>query len=254
MEVEICCGDIESVISAKKGGARRIELCSALSEGGVTPSSSLIKKAVDSEIEEINVLIRPRGGDFLYSKEELDLILRDIESAIELGATGIVIGALTPEGDIDLNAMKSMVKTVKQKSELTGRKINLTFHRAFDMARNPEKAFQDIISLGFDCLLTSGQAKTVEEGIPLLKKLVELSEGKITIMAGSGVKPSNVAKIIRETGVSAIHSSASELKNSQMKFIQENVSMGKDSEEYRHSETSPEIVRNLIDIIQKTDN
>lgn len=230
MEIEICCGDIESVKAAVEGGAKRIELCSALSEGGVTPSAAMIKIASGFGIEKINVLIRPRGGDFIYSKEELQLIAADIEMAIDLGATGIVIGVLTPNGDIDIDAMKYLVGQVNRKSQQTGKKINLTFHRAFDEARNPEKAFKDIISLGFDCLLTSGQGNTADEGIPLLRKLVELSEGRITIMAGKGVNPDNVNKIIRETGVNTVHSSASEFKNG-------------------HQSTNPEIVKTLISSI-----
>lgn len=231
MELEICCGDISSVKAAVDGGANRIELCSALSEGGVTPSAAMIKAAIESGIEKINVLIRPRGGDFIYSKEELQLVADDIDIAIDLGATGIVIGALTPDGDIDLEAMKYWVEKINRKSGQTGKKINMTFHRAFDVARNPEKAFQDIKSLGFDCLLTSGQGHTAEEGITLLRKLVELSDGKITVMAGKGVNPDNVAKIIRETGVNAVHSSASDFING-------------------HQSSSPEIVKSLISSIE----
>ncbi len=165
MQLEICCGDLASVLAAKKGGAQRIELCSGLSEGGLTPSIGLIKAAVATGIPNINVLIRPRPGDFLYSTEELSLMEDDIKTAISAGATGIVIGVLTPDGDIDMNACERLIKAARDEARSLGREsLNITFHRAFDVSRDADKSLNDIILLGCDCLLTSGMAPTAEIG------------------------------------------------------------------------------------------
>ncbi|MCH5232892.1 MAG: copper homeostasis protein CutC [Muribaculaceae bacterium] len=247
MILEICCGDINSVIAAKKGGANRIELCTGLGEGGLTPSLGLIKAASTTGMPEINVLIRPRPGDFVYNKDEINLMCDDIEIAISNGATGIVTGVLTPDGDVDTVAMRKLMGSVKKASEKIGRKINVTFHRAFDVARDMEEALDAIINLGCDTLLTSGMAQTAEIGIPALKKIVGYSDGRLVVMAGSGVNPDNCLRIVKETGVNALHSSASKKTESVMRFRREEVMMGKTpGEEYHISGTAPEIVEKFL--------
>ena len=210
-KLEICCADLHSLRAAVAGGAHRIELCQALDVDGLTPSAGMIELAVNSGID-VHVLIRPREGSFVYSEDEVDCMIYDIQMARKLGAKGVVIGALTPEGDVDIQACHRMV-------EAAGDKMHITFHRAFDVCRNPEEALLEIHALGCDRLLTSGQARTAEEGIPLLKKLVaetktfETREGcgvrgsKLLIMPGAGVTPQNAARIIKETGATEIHGS-----------------------------------------------
>ncbi|MBR3433190.1 MAG: copper homeostasis protein CutC [Bacteroidaceae bacterium] len=210
-KLEICCADLHSLRAAIAGGAHRIELCQALSLDGLTPSAGMIELAVNSGID-VHVLIRPREGNFVYSEDEVDCMIYDIQMARKLGAQGVVIGALTPEGDIDIQACHRMV-------EAAGEQMHITFHRAFDVCRSPEEALLEVYSLGCDRLLTSGQAATAEDGIPLLKRLVkkaatfEPREGCgvrgsiLRIMPGAGVTPENAARIIKETGATEIHGS-----------------------------------------------
>ncbi|MCR5534361.1 MAG: copper homeostasis protein CutC [Bacteroidaceae bacterium] len=210
-KLEICCADLHSLRAAVAGGAHRVELCQALDMDGLTPSAGMIEMAVNSGID-VHILIRPRGGNFVYSEDEVDCMIYDIQMARKLGAQGVVIGALTPDGDVDIQACHRMV-------EAAGDKMHITFHRAFDVCRNPEKALLEIHALGCDRLLTSGQAPTAEQGIPLLKKLVaeakEFDTRKgcgvrgniLRIMPGAGVMPQNAARIIKETGATEIHSS-----------------------------------------------
>jgi len=210
-KLEICCADLHSLRAAIAGGAHRIELCQALSLDGLTPSAGMIELAVNSGID-VHVLIRPREGNFVYSEDEVDCMIYDIQMARKLGAQGVVIGALTPEGNIDIQACHRMV-------EAAGEQMHITFHRAFDVCRNPEEALLEVYSLGCDRLLTSGQAATAEDGIPLLKRLVkkattfEPREGCgvrgsiLRIMPGAGVTPENAARIIKETGATEIHGS-----------------------------------------------
>lgn len=248
MQLEICCGDLASVLAAKKGGAQRIELCSGLSEGGLTPSIGLIKAAVATGIPNINVLIRPRPGDFLYSTEELSLMEDDIKTAISAGATGIVIGVLTPDGDIDMNACERLIKAARDEARSLGREsINITFHRAFDVSRDADKSLNDIILLGCDCLLTSGMAPTAVKGLPALQRLSRVASGRISIMAGSGVNPANARDIINATEVDSIHSTARKPIASRMLFRRPLVPMGAPgSDEYAPLSTSPDVVAALI--------
>jgi len=247
-QLEICCCDIASVLAAKEGGASRIELCSGLSEGGLTPSFGLILSAIESGIENINVLIRPRPGDFLYSDTELSLMENDIRNSITAGVNGIVIGVLTPEGDIDKDAMRRLIDVARNTAREKGlEKLNITFHRAFDVSRDPVASLEDIIELGCDCLLTSGAAPSAIRGIPQISKLVDKANGRISIMAGSGINPSNAAEIIAATGVNAIHATARKPIPSKMKFRRPLVSMGAPgSDEYAPLSTSPDMVEKLL--------
>lgn len=250
-QLEICCGDIASVLAAKEGGARRIELCSGLSEGGLTPSIGLIRSAVDSGLEQINVLIRPRPGDFFYSDTEIALMENDIREAIYAGATGIVIGVLTPDGDIDMNTNARLISVAREAAGKVGLiNLNITFHRAFDVSRDPVTSLQDIIKLGCNCLLTSGAAQSAVKGLPLISKLVNQADGQLVIMAGSGINPSNAAEIIAATGVKAIHATARKPIPSKMRFRRPLVSMGvPGSDEYAPLSTSPDVVAKLLQTV-----
>lgn len=242
MILEICTGSIESVLAAKAGGAQRVELCSALAEGGVTPSVGLMREARQVEGIKMNVLIRPRGGDFLYSEEEIRIMEADIRAAREVGADGVVIGALTKEGNVDMPACRRLVAAAGE--------MSVTFHRAFDMVRDMDKALEDVIALGCDRILTSGLMPTAEEGIANLAKLVEKANGRISIMPGSGVSPANAAKIVLATGAGEIHASARSSRASQMEYRNPDVTMGaKDADEYARKETDSIIVSMIVETL-----
>ena len=243
MEVEICCGDFRSVIAAKKGGAKRIELCSALSEGGITPSISLIKAAVNTGMHKINVLIRPRTGDFLYSEDEISIMLKDVESAVKAGATGIVTGVLDNYGNVDYKNTLKLITAAKEINPET----NITFHRAFDLSIDAFESLEKIISLECDCLLTSGMSSSAYDGKETLKNIVERAEKRICIMAGGGINPDNALEIVNFTHVDAIHASARSLIHSGMNFQREKLSMGlPENNEYEWLSTDLYIVKDLI--------
>ena len=238
-EVEICCADIESLYEAAKGGAQRVELCSALSEGGVTPYYSMIITAAALGFSSINVLIRPRMGDFVYSKEEIAGMIVDIKIAKSLGATGIVSGALLPDGTVDVENTKKLMEAAQG--------LEFIFHRAFDMTANPTEALNCLINLGCNRLLTSGCCENAFIGIPMLYRLVALAEGRIAIMAGSGINPQNVEDIIRKTGVNAVHASAKSIVSSRMTFRNKRANIGTEgTDEYARLLTSCDIVSQLL--------
>lgn len=197
--LEVCAGDLASAVAAAQGGAQRIELCSALQLDGLTPSSETIEAVRRIEGLKLHVLIRPREGDFVYDEAEANSMLRDIRLAHQLGADGVVIGALTPDGDIDVPLCRRLVDAAQG--------MQITFHRAFDKSRNPYQALEDIIALGCTRLLTSGQAPTAEAGIPLLRQLVLQAKDRIIIMPGAGVTPTNARRILDATGATEIHGS-----------------------------------------------
>lgn len=198
---EVCTGNLASVIAAVEGGAERIELCSALSLDGLTPSIGLLKYVRKTFPElKIHVLIRSCEGGFVYSKDDLDTMLLDIHEASSY-ADGIVCGALTQEGDIDTEALRLMVEASEGKP--------FTFHRAFDKCRNPQEALEQIIDAGCKRILTSGQQPTAEQGIPLLHELNKQANGRIIIMPGGGVNEKNARLILDQTGCIEIHGSCS---------------------------------------------
>lgn len=242
-KLEVCAGSIASVKAAAAGGAGRVELCSALDEGGVTPSYGLMKSAREVPGIAVNVLIRPRGGDFVYSEDEVRVMENDIRIARELGLDGVVIGALLPDGSIDKATCRRLIEAAGD--------MNVTFHRAFDMTRNAKEALEDVISLGCDTLLTSGQAATAEAGIPVLRELCEQSAGRICIMAGSGVNAGNAGKISAETGCPILHGSARRNIPGNMVFRKEGVSMGlPEADEFSIKETSEEEVKRILTAIK----
>lgn len=232
--LEICAADIDSAYAAVKGGADRIELCCALSEGGLTPSLGMTDEALLLKDIPVNVLIRPRACDFLYSDSELMTMVRDIVLCKTCGANGVVFGILTPEGDVDNTACRFLVNMAGD--------LNKTFHRAFDMCRDPRKAVRDIIDLGFDRILTSGQAATALEGAELIRRLQQ-EFPEITFIAAGGVTPDNAAEIVARTGVHEIHASAKTIVRSKMAYRNPAVSMGApEADEFSRTTTSDDLV------------
>lgn len=217
-KIEICANSAESAIEAQRGGAYRVELCAGIPEGGTTPSYGEIKMARELLSIRLHVIIRPRGSDFLYTPLEQSIMLHDIDMARQLGADGVVFGCLTPDGDIDLPLMERLMKASEG--------MSVTFHRAFDMCRNPRKALEKIIALGCDRILTSGQQATAEKGISLLKELNVQADGRIIIMPGCGVNSDNIRKIAEETGASEFHFSGRSSIESKMNYRNPAVSMG----------------------------
>ena len=237
--LEICAGSVESAIAARDGGAARIELCAALEIGGTTPSAGLIAEARKIEGIVLNVIIRPRGGDFLYNEHEAACMEQDIRTCRQLGADGVVIGALTAEGDIDTALCKRLIDAADG--------MSITFHRAFDMCRDPKRALEELIAIGCDRVLTSGQAATAEAGLPLLKELVQQAAGRISIMPGCGVNSGNAARILQATAAVEIHASARKSVGSGMLFRHSGVSMvTPGSDEYARKETDANEVELIV--------
>ena len=221
---EICANSVASCIAAQEGGADRVELCSGIPEGGTTPSFGMIRKARASIDIGLNVIIRPRGGDFLYSEDELEEMTHDIMIAKELGADGLVFGCLTKEGDVDKKAMSKLMEAASG--------LPVTFHRAFDHSADPMQALEDIIELGCARVLTSGCMPTAKEGTVLLAKLVESAGNRIIIMPGCGVNEGNIAEIARLSGAREFHFSAREPVESGMIFRNPAVAMGSEEDPY----------------------
>jgi copper homeostasis protein len=237
--LEICAGSVTSCLAAQEGGAGRVEFCDNLLEGGTTPSYGAIASARDKLSIRLNVIIRPRGGDFLYSDVEFDVMERDILACKTLGVDGVVIGLLTADGDIDLPRAKRLVELATP--------MPVTFHRAFDVARDPFKALEDVIDSGCDRLLTSGQEASALEGRALIGKLREAAEGRLVVMPGAGVRLNNIAQLVAETGCVEFHTSGRTPIASGMRHRNERVKMGgPGQDEYAIVETSAELVKQII--------
>lgn len=241
---EICANSVESCLAAQEGGADRVELCAGIPEGGTTPSYGEIKLARKLLTKtKLHVIIRPRGGDFLYTPLELERMEEDIRICRELGVDGVVFGCLTEEGEIDREANRRLVELA--------RPMSVTFHRAFDRTVDPMKALEDIISLGCNRILTSGQQPKAIDGINLLaqleKKLKEYPLPPIQLLAGSGVNEENIRQIFDATGIHEYHFSARVNVVSKMKHYNHEVYMGaKGADESNSLVTSAEKVRNTI--------
>lgn len=198
--LEVCVDSLDGCLAAAEGGANRVELCAALSEGGLTPSAGTIEAARAACALPIMVMIRPRGGDFVYSALEIDAMRRDIGVAKELGAHGVVLGALRPGGTVDEERTRELVAIA--------RPMFVTFHRAFDETRDPFEALETLVRIGLDRVLTSGQAASVVGGLDRLAALVRAARGRIVVMPGGGVRESNVRELVARTGAHEVHSSA----------------------------------------------
>lgn len=237
---EICANGVESCLAAQEGGADRVELCAGIPEGGTTPSYGEIKVARRVlKSTRLHVIIRPRGGDFLYTPLEIERMEEDIRICRELGVDGVVIGCLTADGEVDMEANRRLVKCAKG--------MSVTFHRAFDRTAHPFKAMEDIISLGCDRILTSGQQPKAIEGTHLLAELQERALGRVILLAGCGVNESNIHDIFKATDIHEYHFSARVEVPSLMKYNNPEVYMGAEgADEANCLVTSAERVKDTI--------
>jgi len=241
--LEICADSIDSALAAGRGGAHRIELCSSLLEGGLTPSAGLIKTVRHRTSLAIFVMIRPRGGDFLYSDAEFEAMREDIHTAKSLGAEGIVLGLLTEEGSIDVARTGELVELA--------RPLETTFHRAFDLTADLDRALEDVIATGARRILTSGGAQTAPEGVEPIRRLAQAARGRIIVMAGSGIRSSSLGQVLATTGVHEVHASAKSPVASRMRY-HKNVAMGSgQSEEYTRQVANEEEIRALVRILRE---
>lgn len=242
MTVEACVNSAFSAAEAMAGGARRVELCENLADGGTTPGPGTISLARKVVGKGLFVMIRPRGGDFLYTDEEFEIMRHDILAARELGADGVVFGILEPGGRIDTERMRELVALA--------RPMGITCHRAFDMTEDPLRALEDLIRLGIDRVLTSGQAPTALAGAITLRRLVEAASGRITVMPGGGIKEHNIAEVARLTGASEFHVRLEKKVSSRMDFRRQEVSMGTQGQsEYEHTVTDRERIRQVVSLL-----
>ncbi len=239
--IEACVDAIDSAIEADAGGAGRIELCGELLQGGVTPSAGLIGAVWERATIPVFVLIRPRTGDFHYSTDEIDVMLRDIDHARAMDVDGVVLGALTKDGDLDIGALARLVDAAGA--------MEVTFHRAFDYVRNQQVALEALVELGVDRVLTSGGAPTALEGVDQLARLVKQAEGHIEIMAGGGINASNVAEIVARSGVREVHVRGAATITSGMIHRPDGISLQKSppASEYERSGTQASVVQAIVE-------
>jgi copper homeostasis protein len=239
-KLEICVDSVESAMLAQFAGADRIELCNNLPEGGTTPGFGMISSARENLCIGINVIIRPRGGDFLYSDLEYDIMKREIEACSECGMDGVVLGILLPGGEIDIERTAKLVELA--------RPMSVTFHRAFDMCKDPFKGLEDIIATGAERLLTSGMKNKAEDGIGLISNLVKRADDRIIIMPGSGINAANILTIARETGAKEFHLTGRKVIESEMIYRRPDISMGgsADLTEFTRKLADPDMIRSII--------
>jgi copper homeostasis protein len=236
--LEICLDSVESAAAAERGGADRVELCAGLPEGGTTPSAGMIAAVRKKIAIGLQVMVRPRGGDFCYSSDEFGIMQRDILIAKQLGASGVVFGILTTDGDVDKDRMRTLVEMA--------RPLKVTCHRAFDMTRDMPQALDDLAELGVDRILTSGGKKSAVDAMPTLKQLVQQGQGRISVMACGELSIANVKAVIAYTGVKEVHAGLATAVTSAMKFRNHKIEMGTLSDsEYQHSVVTESSVREL---------
>ena len=241
---EACVEGIPGALAAQSGGAHRIELCAGLVEGCTTPSGGTVSMVLRKLAIPTVVLVRPRGGDFLYSTEEMEGLLRDVEAIRKSGAFGIATGMLTADGRVDTEAMGELMKVAGP--------LSVTFHRAFDMVRDPFEALSTLVDLGVHRILTSGQDRTVLEGMSLIGGLVKAAGSRISIMPGGGIRAGNVRRIVEETGVREVHFTG--FKSSESLMVHRNTRplMGSDRVpgEYERLGTDAERVRGVVQAVR----
>ena len=238
--IEVCVDSVASALAAERGGAQRIELCSDLLEGGVTPSLGLLAVVRSKVSIGVHPIIRPRPGDFCYSDAEFEIMRRDVELAKSEGADGVVLGILKTNGRVDIERTRALIQLA--------RPLSVTFHRAFDVSANLLDAFEDVCTTGADRLLTSGGEQECLQGVDTVARLVQASRGRIMIMAGGRIGIKNVATIVRRTGVSEIHVGlASPVNGANIQKNSRRLSLGKAQDrEFQRTEVLEESVRDLI--------
>lgn len=217
--VEVCCYTIEDVRRASRAGATRVELCADIFAGGTTPSYGLIEHVLETVPIDVAVMIRPRGGDFLYSDDEFGVMQRDIAVAGSLGVEGVVFGVLDEHGFLDLPRMEALIATAKHYD------LRVCFHRAFDKVQDPYETLKQLIDLGVDRLLTSGQKPTAVLGLPLLQELLGIAGDSLTIIPGGRVRGHNIQAIL-DAGITNVHTGSMETRKSKMKTKRTDLSMG----------------------------
>jgi copper homeostasis protein len=240
LTIEVCVDSVESAMAAERGGADRVELCDNLLEGGTTPSAGAIAIARERLGIKLQVIIRPRGGDFCYSDVEFAVMRHDVALAKQLGADGVVIGILTSDGEIDVARTRELIELA--------RPLSVTFHRAFDMSRDPYRALEELIGLGVERILTSGQEPSVIEGLDLIAELVQLAGDRVIIMPGGGTER-NIQKVVVRSGVREVHVTGTTSVESPMRFRNQRVFMGGELRppEYSRLTTDPDRIRQLRD-------
>jgi len=244
VNMEVCANSLHSAIAAQEGGAVRVEFCDNLPEGGTTPSYAQI--AMAKKLLKIHVypIIRPRGGDFLYSELEFELMKEDIKMCRSLNCDGVVIGVLQADGQVDKKRCSELIALADG--------MGITFHRAFDMSRDLFEALEDIIELGCERILTSGGESSALKGIPMLTALINQSAGRISIMPGAGINLNNIEEIIQNTGAKEFHGSARTAVSSGMQFRNSRLNMGAEVDEFSYYLTDSHVVQNLIELANST--
>jgi copper homeostasis protein len=242
--LEICADSVASALIAMEAGAHRIELCDSLIDGGITPSAGKIESVIKKVDIPLHVIIRPRGGDFLYTAIEYDIMKRDIDLCGEAGADGIVIGILTPEGNIDIERSARLIEKA--------RPMSVTFHRAFDMCSDPFRGVADVIATGADRLLTSGQMNDAQSGAALISELVRKAGSKLIIMPGGGLNESNIGAVAKITGASEFHMTGRKSIESRMTFRRNGISMGgnNNGDEFTMRTADPDMIKNIVQILK----
>lgn len=244
VQIEVCANSVHSALMAQQGGAIRVELCASLTEGGTTPSYGEIAAAKKHLDIEVYPIIRPRGGDFLYSELEFEIMKADIICCRDLKCEGIVTGILTAKGDVDKKRCAELI-------DLAG-PMKVAFHRAFDMTKDMALALEDLIELGFVRVLTSGGKASADDGSDQLETLNTQAAGRISIMPGAGINPDNIRGIIQKTGAFEFHASARRNTVSQMQFRNTALQMGGPADEYSGSMTDPQLVKILLELANHT--
>ncbi|MFB9135099.1 copper homeostasis protein CutC [Vibrio olivae] len=243
-QLEVCIDNLESLHRALKGGATRIELCSSLALGGLTPSVGMMKQAAKHSNVPVYAMIRPRQGDFVYDQDDLDMMADDIQAASDAGLQGVVLGLLTPEGNIDSHNASALV------AKAHALNLGVTFHRAIDHCRNGPQALEAIISLGCERVLTSGLAQDVNEGQMMLSQFVEQAAGRIIVMAGAGLSQQNVETIVKQCGVREVHLSGKSTRDSEMIYRVQHTHMGQDGiDDYKIPVTNPRLINGVASVL-----
>ena len=213
--LEICCFNLQSAIIAQRAGAHRVELCADAAVGGTTQSLGVIKKAREKLQIQLYPIIRPRGGDFFFTEEELEIMMNDVLLCKQIGCDGVVIGMLKQDGTIDKKSCGQLVQLAYP--------LGVTFHRAFDRVADPQEALEDIIEIGCERILTSGQQPTAMEGAELIAQLIQQADDRIIIMPGSGIRSANITELAQKTKAEEFHSSARTHLSSNMQYIKANM-------------------------------
>lgn len=242
--IEICVEGIDGLVAAQEGGADRVELCASLLEGGITPSFGVVRQALAVAKIPFMVIVRPRGGDFLYSELEFQSMLDDVRELREMGVAGVVVGCLTPDGRIDEQRMKALVEAAGP--------LSVTCHRAFDMTVDFREAIEALIRAGVHRVLTSGQRDTALEGIDILKATHDVAAGRIKIMACGALDETNIAEVLRRSEADELHFAAPKTIASSMDFRNPHVGMGGTAmeREYQLTLTDSAAVRRSIEAVR----